>query len=164
MSIWICKTCGAQHAPSLTPPAHCAICDDERQYLGANGQEWIDRDSIMTSHANDWHNIEPGLSGIGLVPAIGIGQRALLIQTPAGNVLWDCVPMLDAATADRIEALGGLKAICFSHPHFYTGMVEWSEALGGVPIRLPEADLSHVMRPSDRIEPWSGDVLEVLPG
>ncbi|KRA47831.1 MBL fold metallo-hydrolase [Devosia sp. Root635] len=164
MTNWICKTCGAQHAPSANPPDHCAICDDERQYVGAGGQEWIDRDSITTSHANDWREIEPGLSGIGLTPTIGIGQRALLVQTPDGNVLWDCVPMVDGKTVDRIRALGGLTAITFSHPHFYTGMVEWSEALGGVPIKLPEADLDHVMRPSSLIEPWSGDVLEVLPG
>ena len=164
MTLWICKTCGAQHAPSATPPAHCAICEDERQYVGANGQEWLDRDGISASHANDWRDIEPGLVGIGLTPAIAIGQRALLVQTPQGNVLWDCVPMLDEPTAARIRALGGVKAMCFSHPHFYTGMVEWSEALGGVPIRLPEADLAHVMRPSPLIEPWSGDRLEIVPG
>lgn len=164
MTIWICKTCGAQHAPSPHPPSHCAICDDERQYLGPNGQEWIDRETITASHANDWRELEPGLTGIGLTPTIGIGQRALLIHTPEGNVLWDCVPMLDTATAERIKALGELKAICFSHPHFYTGMAEWSDALGGVPIRLPEADLPHVMRPSPWIEPWFGDALEILPG
>lgn len=164
MTVWICKTCGAQHAPSPNPPDHCAICDDERQYLGANGQEWIDRETISASHANDRRELEPGLSGIGLAPAIGIGQRALLIHTPDGNVLWDCVPMLDGQTAERIRALGGLKAMCFSHPHFYTGMAEWSAALGGVPIHLPEADLPHVMHPSPWIEPWFGDVLDILPG
>jgi glyoxylase-like metal-dependent hydrolase (beta-lactamase superfamily II) len=164
MTVWICKTCGAQHAPSDTPPDACAICQDERQYVGAGGQQWLDRDAITATHANDWRELEPGLTGIGLVPTIAIGQRALLVQTPDGNVLWDCVPMLDATTTERIRALGGLKAICFSHPHFYSGLVEWSEALGGVPIRLPEADLAHVMRPSPLIQPWSGDRLEVLPG
>ncbi|MFS8049267.1 hypothetical protein [Rhizobium sp. BR 314] len=59
---------------------------------------------------------------------------------------------------------GGLKAICLSHPHFYTGMVEWSEALGGVPILLHEADLAYIQRPSPLIEPWQGDRREVLPG
>jgi len=164
MAVWICKTCGAQHPPGDAPPLACAICLDERQYVGANGQEWLDRDSIGSSHANDWRAVEPGLVGIGLMPAIAIGQRALLVQTPAGNVLWDCVPMLDDTTAARLRALGGVKAMCFSHPPFYTGMVEWSEALGGVPIRLPEADLAHVMRPSPLIEPWSGDRLDILPG
>lgn len=164
MTIWICKTCGAHHPESAQPPAHCPICEDERQYIGANGQEWLDRAAIAATHHNDWREIEPGLSGIGLTPTIAIGQRALLIQTPEGNVLWDCTPVLDEATASRIHSLGGLKAIAFSHPHFYTGMVEWSAALGGVPILLPEADLPHVMRPSELIQPWSGDSLDILPG
>ncbi|MGV8832717.1 MAG: MBL fold metallo-hydrolase [Devosia sp.] len=164
MTIWICKTCGAQHPPSQTPPDHCRICEDERQYVSAQGQQWLDRDMIGAGHANDWREIEAGLSSIGVAPTIAIGQRALLVQTEAGNVLWDCVPMLDEATANRIAALGGLKAICLSHPHFYTGMVEWSEAFGGVPIHLAEADLAHVTRPSPLIKPWSGDRLDVLPG
>ena len=164
MTIWICKTCGAHHPESAQVPAHCPICEDERQYVGANGQEWLDRAALTASHHNDWREIEPGLTGIGLTPTIAIGQRALLIQTPEGNVLWDCTPVLDDVTAARIRSLGGLKAIVFSHPHFYTGMVEWSEALGDVPILLPEADLPHVMRPSPLIQGWSGDVLDVLPG
>ena len=28
---YICVTCGVQHADSLLPPEHCAICEDERQ-------------------------------------------------------------------------------------------------------------------------------------
>ena len=118
MTIWICKTCGAHHPESMQPRAHCPICEDERQYVGANGQEWLDRAAITASHHNDWREIEPGLTGIGLSPTIAIGQRALLIQTPDGNVLWDCTPMLDDVTASRIRSLGGLKAIVFSHPHF----------------------------------------------
>ena len=164
MTIWICKTCGAHHPDAAQPPAHCPICEDERQYVGANGQEWLDRSALAATHHNDWREIEPGLSGIGLTPTIAIGQRALLVQTPNGNVLWDCTPVLDDSTAARIRSLGGLKAIAFSHPHFYTGMVEWSEALGGVPILLPEADLPHVMRPSPLIQSWSGDSLDILPG
>lgn len=164
MTTWICKTCAAHFPDSVSPPAHCSICEDERQYLGPNGQEWVARDAIETTHANDWRELEPGLASIGVTPGLGIGQRALLIQTTEGNVLWDCVPMLDDTTAERIKALGGLKAICFSHPHFYTGMAEWSAKLGNVPILLPEADLAHVMCQTNNIVPWSGDHHEVLPG
>jgi hypothetical protein len=32
--------------------------------------------------------------GISTVPGIGIGQRALLLRTPRGNVLWDCIVSL----------------------------------------------------------------------
>ena len=38
---------------------------------------------------------ELGVMGIGLRAEFGIGQRALLVESPGGNVLWDCVPLLD---------------------------------------------------------------------
>ena len=60
-------------------------------------------------------------------PAFAIGQRALLLRTAGGNVLWDCIA-LDAATVTLIKGLGGIKAIAISHPHFYTTMVEWARA------------------------------------
>ena len=164
MPIWICKTCGAHFAPNDAPPSHCAICEDERQYVPEGGQEWLARDALAATHRNEWSELEPNLIGISVSPVIGIGQRALLVLSPDGNVLWDCTAILDETTRDRILELGGLKAICLSHPHFYTGMVEWSEALGGVPILLHQADLAHVTRPSGYIQPWQGDRHEVLPG
>jgi hypothetical protein len=72
--------------------------------------------------------------------------------------------MLDEDTAEHIRALGGLVAITASHPHFYTGMAEWSEVLGDVPILLPEADAKYATRPGPNVRTWSGDVLEILPG
>lgn len=50
----------------------------------------------------------------------GIGQSARLIQSPNGNILWDLVAYLDEDTIDKIQALGGIKMIVISHPHFYT--------------------------------------------
>jgi hypothetical protein len=47
--------------------------------------------------------------------------------------------------------------IVISHPHFYSSMVEWSEALGGAPILLHEADKAWVQRSSSRIQFWNGD-------
>ena len=29
-----------------------------------------------------------------IAPAFGIGQRAILARTPAGNVLWDCLALI----------------------------------------------------------------------
>jgi hypothetical protein len=46
-----------------------------------------------------------------------IDQRALLVCTSHGNVLWDMIAMLDAATITLIRGLGGLAAIGISHPH-----------------------------------------------
>ena len=78
----------------------------------------------------------PGLTAIETEPKFGIGQRAHLIQTPAGNVLWDCIAYLDDATVEQINALGGLAAIAISHPHYYSAMVEWAHRFAnqnGVP-------------------------------
>jgi hypothetical protein len=82
-----------------------------------------------------------GLLGIGCEPKFAIGQRALLVPARAGdgpgrNVLWDCISLIDDAAVRVVEAQGGLAAIAISHPHYYTSMVEWSQAFGGVPIYL----------------------------
>ena len=36
-------------------------------------------------------NEEADLVGIGVEPSFAVGQRALLVRTPHGNVLWDCI-------------------------------------------------------------------------
>src|SRR5262249_55838205 len=106
---------------------------------------------------------EPNLLGIGTTPQFGIGQRALLILTPEGNFLWDCISLLDEATVRIIKALGGLKGIAISHPHYYGTMVEWSHAFGGVPIHLHAADRQWLMRNDPVIKLWDGDTFALSP-
>ena len=77
---------------------------------------------------------------IGIEPEFAIGQRALLVQSPSRNLLWDCVSLTDAATIDGVQALGGVRAIAISHPHYYSSMIEWSTAFGNIPIYLYAAD------------------------
>ena len=101
---------------------------------------------------------------MGVEPAFAIGQRLLLAETPEGNVLWDMIPLVDAAAVEAVRARGEVRAIAISHPHYYSGMVEWSEALGGVPILLHEADSEWIMRPDPKIELWSGDANELSGG
>src|SRR5690348_2321562 len=136
LTAFICVTCGTQYPDSATPPAHCPICEDERQYIGPNGQQWTDLARLREDHHNVIKPLEPGLTGIGTHPSFAIGQRALLVQTPAGNVLWDCISLLDDPTIAALKALGGINAIAISHPHFYSSMVEWSRAFDA-PIYLP---------------------------
>jgi len=102
--------------------------------------------------------------GIGSTPDFAIGQRALLVQGEPGNVLWDCISLIDEATIDLIEGLGGLVAIAISHPHYYTTMVEWSHAFGRSPIYLHEADRQWVQRPDAVIEFWSGATRTIRDG
>ena len=165
MPLWICATCGVEHAESAEPPSRCVICEDNRQYVGWGGQQWTTRGQLLAEgHGNDMRELEPGLSGIGIAPSFTIGQRALLVQTDAGNVLYDCVSLLDDETREAVEARGGLVAITLSHPHFYDAMVSWSHALGDCPVYVPEADRQFVTRPDPVIEYWDGQPLEVVPG
>ena len=86
------------------------------------------------------------------------------MRTPHGNVLWDCVSLLDAATVDDDQGRSaGSKAIAISHPHFYTTMVEWSRAFGDVPIHLHAADASGSCAPDPAIQFWDGETLQLLP-
>jgi hypothetical protein len=157
MPHYICTTCGTQYAESPTTPDRCDICEDERQYVGWGGQRWTTLDELRSDHENQVREEEPGLTGIGTTPKFGIGQRALLIQSPGGNVLWDCISLIDEATVEAVRKLGGLAAIAVSHPHYYSAMVEWSRAFGGVPIHLHAADREWVMRPDPAIEFWEGE-------
>ena len=163
MPAFICTTCGTQYAPSEQPPAQCLICEEERQYVPATGQSWITPERLAARHANAFRQHEPGLLGIGTLPAFAIGQRALLLSTPAGNVLWDCISLLDDATVTMIKGLGSLKAIAISHPHFYTTMVDWSRAFD-CPVHLHAADRQWVVRPDPAIRFWEGDTLPLLAG
>jgi len=163
MEAFICTACGTQYAPRETPPAHCTICEEERQYVPPTGQSWTTLKALAARAFNAYREHEPGVIGIGTQPNFAIGQRALLIRTLHGNVLWDCIAMLDDATVAIVKALGGISAIAISHPHFYTTMVEWSRAFGGVPIHLHAADRDWVMRPDPAIEFWEGETRALLP-
>jgi len=124
--------------------------------LGQRWRRW------PAGHFNSYRQYEPGVIGIGTQPAFAIGQRALVVCTPNGNVLWDCIAMLDPATVTLINGLGGLKAIAISHPHFYTTMVEWSRVFGA-PIHLHAADQRWIMRPDPSIQLWNGETQQLLP-
>ena len=163
MPAFICTACGTQYPPSDAPPAQCTICEEERQYVPPRGQTWTTLPALAAGHFNVYRQYEPNLIGIGTVPDFAIGQRALLLTTAHGNVLWDCIAMLDDATVTLIKGLGGLKAIGISHPHFYTTMAEWSRAFGDVPIHLHAADRQWIMRPDAAVQFWEGETLSLLP-
>lgn len=157
MQNFICATCGTQHAESEQPPAICTVCEDDRQYIKATGQQWTTHERMRLTNRNSVRFEESGLIGIGIDPQFAIGQRALLVRTPDGNLLWDCVSLLDPAVVEMVKALGGISAIAISHPHYYTSMVEWSRAFGDVPIYLHVADQQWVMRPDKAIVFWDGE-------
>ena len=164
MITFICATCGTSYPPSDTPPAHCPICEDERQYVPASGQSWTTPDHLQARHRNAWRWHEKGLFSLHTTPAFAIDQRAFLLQTQAGNILWDCIALIDDATVELVRALGGLSAIAISHPHYYTRMQDWSRAFDQVPIYLHAADQQWIMRPAPEDHLWRGETLEIAPG
>jgi hypothetical protein len=152
----ICNTCGAQHSTAdRTALTTCFICDDPRQFTPPSGQSFTTLGDLRAAgnHRNEFHPFPPTTTTTGnsnsntksdnattnnvrfttivTTPQFAIGQRAMLIRTPHGNVLWDCITYLDEETARRIETeLGGVQAMVVSHPHFYSAHLEWAERFG----------------------------------
>ena len=63
---YLCVTCGTQFAESARPPEHCAICEDERQYVGPDGQEWTTLEKIRSTHKNSIKKEEEHLYSINM--------------------------------------------------------------------------------------------------
>jgi len=164
MPNFICTTCGTQYAESDQPPIACAICQDERQYVKATGQQWTTLERLRLTNRNSIKFKEPGLIGVGIDPHFAIGQRALFLRTPKANVLWDCLPLLDEAVVEMVKGLGGISAIAVSHSHYYSGMVEWSRVFGGIPIYLHASDRQWVMRSDKAIVFWEGETRMLAEG
>ena len=121
-------------------------------------------DELARGHRNLVKPLETRLTGIGTEPKFAIGQRALHVQTPKGNVLWDCISLIDDATIEALQALGGISSLAISHPHLFGSMVEWSRAFGNAPIYLHADHKPWVQRSDPVIEFWKGETLELKEG
>jgi hypothetical protein len=169
MPTWICRACGTQHPDTAAPPAACPICEDARQPVPPSGQAWTTPYDLSQGHDAAIRVLEqdregtPLLVGIGSTPGFAIAQRALLVRGPQGNVLWDCIPLLDATIRLAVESLGGIDVIAISHPHYYSTMVDWARTFGAR-LLLHEADKQWVMRPDPVVEYWSGEELALPQG
>jgi glyoxylase-like metal-dependent hydrolase (beta-lactamase superfamily II) len=104
---------------------------------------------------------EDGVTTLSIAPAFAIAQRAFLVPCNASHVLWECLSLVTDEAVREIAARGGVSCIAISHPHFYAAMVDWSDALGGVPLYVHEADLAWIQRPSPHVRAWSGERLEL---
>ena len=156
MPLFTCVQCGAQFPESSSPPPNCPICDDERQFVNWNGQQWLTREALAQRYRLVWRD-DFGIPGIGVEPSFAIGQRALLLRDGNGCVMWDCIPLATAEAIQHVRSLGDLKAIAVSHPHYYGAVVDWSEAFGGVPVFVHGDDRQWVTRPPPMIVPWRGE-------
>ena len=162
MQHWICETCGVQYDASSKPPASCLICQDDRQYVASSGQKWTNLREMQGRFCNKTFQVANQVLSIGPTqPKFAIGQRALLIKTSQGNILWDCITLLDDATKAEIDKHGGgISMIAISHPHFYDTMVAWAEAFK-CKVLIHQADAKWVMRTDsiakELLEFWSGN-------
>ena len=166
MGNFICVQCGTQFDAPAEPPARCTICEDERQFVRYGGQQWTTLERLAADHHNRFEDEAPQLLGIGTETEFAIGQRALLLQSPGGNLLWDCISLVDDETIAEVKARGGIRAIAISHPHFYSSMVEWADRFDAQ-IFLHAKDRQWVMRPADagsRIQFWEGTTLSLWDG
>ena len=150
MEHFICVTCGTQFAlrkrAAALPHLHRRA---PTRGLARPGVDHPGRPAGRPPHGDQAGRAAPDRDRH--LPPFAIGQRALLVQSPGGNVLWDCISLIDEPTIAVVKALGGVSAIAISHPHYYAAMVEWSHAFGA-PIYLHAADREHVMRPDPAID------------
>jgi hypothetical protein len=159
----LCATCGTQFQPG-TEPDRCPICEDDRQYVLPAGQNWTSIEELSAKgHANVIRDLDAGVYSIETVPRFGIGQRAMVIRTSHGNLLWDCISFLDDETISQIEKRGGITAIAVSHPHFYSSMVTWSKTFSDAPIYLPESAREWVFSSNENIRLWEGSTQRLWP-
>jgi hypothetical protein len=156
LTAYICRSCATQFTPSSTPPSECPLCTDERGGPIVPGPAFTDLVAIRKEYKQLIHKIAPELYGFAAEPKIAIGQRSMLLRSPKGNILWDCTPLVDDATVEWIEMLGGVKAIALSHPHFFSTFAEWSHVLKA-PVYVHEDDREWVMRTDVPVTYWSGD-------
>jgi glyoxylase-like metal-dependent hydrolase (beta-lactamase superfamily II) len=157
---FICETCGTQFEPSRAAPARCPVCEDERQYVGWSGQRWTSMAQLARGHRIELAD-EDGVTTLRMRPAFAIDQRAFLIPYGPQKLMWECLSLVTDEAVQGIRAAGGVAAIALSHPHFYAAMAQWSDALGGVPIYLHEADRDWVRRASPQLRFWGGERLEL---
>lgn len=164
MTIWICEACGLERQDSAVPPHVCAICLDERQYVPPGGQRWTSSAVLeLAGTTAALAAVEPGLHRLTVTPRVGIGQQALLVHTPGGNLLWEPPGFISHAAVQAVRAHGGVAAITGSHPHLMGAAVSWSHAFDDAPVWVAADDAAWTQRPDPVITLWSAGA-SPLPG
>lgn len=158
----LCSTCGTQFLADPGVPEFCPICTDDRQYVPENGQQWTDTIELK-NRSIKINRLNEQLYALKITPDFAIAQRALLLISPGGNILWDCIPHLDKPTIDFINNLGGLKAIAFSHPHYYSNMNDWAAEFD-CPIYIHQNDAEWVPFKTGHTRLWDGNSIQLWDG
>ncbi|CAM1500446.1 Fc.00g096080.m01.CDS01 [Cosmosporella sp. VM-42] len=166
LKLLICETCGTQFpASDRTAITTCRICDDPRQFVPPSGQSFTTLADLHKTREDEFttYAADPRITFIQSTPKFAIGQRAILIQTPAGNVLWDCITVFSEKTVDQIKSMGPLQAIVISHPHFYSTHVQWARAFE-CPVYLAAEDKEWTTMDSSHQVMVTETETEIIPG
>jgi glyoxylase-like metal-dependent hydrolase (beta-lactamase superfamily II) len=150
-----CSTCGTQFVDDKYTAGNCPVCSNDRQYLPVKGQGWTKLEDLQNNFSNLITRINDNLYEIKTIPKFAIGQRAFLILTPNGNILWDCISLLNETTIEFIKSKGGLKAIAISHPHYYSSINDWAEVFK-CPVYIHQNDEEFIYTNGSRISLWQG--------
>ncbi|TDZ31355.1 Uncharacterized protein C8035_v005967 [Colletotrichum spinosum] len=165
MDLLICGTCGVQYDSHAVKS--CKICDDPRQYVAPDGQ-WFTtlrdlQDSKKYTNVFTKDKYNSAVIAVQTQPQVAIGQRAFLLRSAEGNVLWDCVTYIDRDTVARVDALGGISAIVISHPHYFSTALHWAEAFG-CKVYVSAEDGEWLTRRGDAHVLWTGRQREFANG
>jgi glyoxylase-like metal-dependent hydrolase (beta-lactamase superfamily II) len=150
----ICTACGTQYQQTLAAKAACPICLDDRQAVPEKGQSWTNLQVLSDDYGVIIKKLNDSLYELKMAPSFAIGQRALLVITPTGNILWDCIALINEPTIEFIKSKGSLKAIAFSHPHYYTTMNEWA-GIFNCPIYIHQKDEQWIFNKGEHVSLWS---------
>lgn len=156
----ICSTCGTWVTPGSDP---CPTCSDDRQYVPPEGQRWTKPEDLHTRYKVHHKGLQKSLTEFVIHPSFAIGQRALLVESVNGNILWDCIPLLDKETIAFIKAKGGLKAIAISHPHYYSNMNEWAGVFD-CPVYIHKKDEAFISQKGEHQKLWTGEKQDLWDG
>lgn len=159
----ICGGCGTQFPSDTEVPELCPICNDDRQFIPEGGQTWTTLDEMTNNYSVVAKKVTDNLYDLKIAPTFAIGQRALLVLAPGGNILWDCIPLLNEPTIEFIKSKGGLKAIAFSHPHYYSTMNDWAEVFD-CPVYIHQSDEQWIIHKGSHINLWAGTEKELWNG
>ncbi|KAJ5222940.1 uncharacterized protein N7469_009180 [Penicillium citrinum] len=82
---------------------------DPRQFVPSSGQAFSTLRTLREkSYRNEWttiyenHQTGNRLYSIVTKPKFGIGQRAFLLSTAQGNILWDLIAFIDSDTTGKV--------------------------------------------------------------
>ena len=87
MTHYICTTCGTQFAGTEEPPAGCPICQDERQYIGPNGQQW----TTLAAFTNE------------LVPVLEVVMPRERFRDVVARIEWGSIQSFDETNSILID-------------------------------------------------------------